>query len=225
MADASAFTLPEARVSLEAGIGADSAAPTSSQTEKEELLDWMRNDEGQSASIAPQPVSECSEDQAMPAEQSAADDEVDADGWTRSEREECQNIMASQLQVDEDTRAHDQETQNSYGSVEIASPSLDGTDDRSLPPRRAKRSKNDKGQASTRKPSVRERTKGKSDTSLPDQVGASRRRSAAPQPDRRGKDEQHPGSKTQTEVNAAGGSTARPRKYHRDQVFVGTKFC
>ena len=105
-------------MSLEAGIGADSAAPTSSQTEMEELLDWMRNDEGQSASIAPQPVGERSEDQAMPAEESAADDEVDADGWTRSEREECENIMASQLQVDEDTRTHDQETQNSYGSVE-----------------------------------------------------------------------------------------------------------
>ena len=192
--DASAFTLPEARMSLEAGIGANSAAPTSSQTEMEELLDWMRNDEGQSASIAPQPVGERSEDQAMPAEESAADDEVDADGWTRSEREECENIMASQLQVDEDTRTHDQETQNSYGSVEIASPSLDGTDDRSLPPRRAKRSKNDKGQASTRKPSVRERTKGRNDTSLPDQ---GRRKSApkrsASQPDRRGKDEQHPG--------------------------------
>ena len=67
-------------MSLEAGIGANSAAPTSSQTEMEELLDWMRNDEGQSASIAPQPVGERSEDQAMPAEESAADDEVDADG-------------------------------------------------------------------------------------------------------------------------------------------------
>ena len=166
------FSASEARVSLEGGL-ASSAEPatapegdgtTHNGSELEDLLDWMRNDDGNNedaAAAASEEVPTFGGPEAamkaslamLPPNAPVADDPTDVDGWTKAEREECANIMASQYQSDGDDEDGDEEEEveetqggeeaESVGDVQL--PQTDGTDD-STKPRRAKRSKNDRSQ-------------------------------------------------------------------------------
>ena len=163
--EATGFSSSEVCLSLEGGlananasasgrvVSAGRVAETDDAAEIEGLLDWMRNDDGQSKSVSTSSRSiifadsDAQSDALAPMQQTSGEIEsTDADGWTRAEREECENIMASQVDVDV-PGAQDEEREpilravRAVGAVRI--PQLDGTDNSPPTERRAKRSKND----------------------------------------------------------------------------------